>query len=163
MGIWRPTVAFFLVALFLVLGCAGIYKRPAIDVRTVTWQSIPNILSQNLDRLSTLKGRARILVEMPGFQYQAYSKVVIKRPDSLFVKIEAALGIDVGWFFSDRQTFAVYLPFQNTYYSGLVDSVAIPNPIQFDLSYDQMLEALIGIEVPSDLDSGSQYRQDNLS
>lgn len=144
-----------LVALFLVNGCAGIYRKPAIDIESATWKSIPAVLAKNRDRLSTLKGKARILVEMPGFQYQAYSDVVIKRPDSVFVKIKAALGIDMGCFFSDRQTFAVYLPFQNTFYSGSLDSLVIPNLTRFDFSYEQLLEALTGIEVPSNLDSGS--------
>ena len=143
------------VALFFIGGCAGLYRKPAIDIESATLKNVSAILAQNRDRLITLKGKAQVLIETPLLQHQASSHIVIKRPDSVFIKIEAAFGIDVGWFFSDRQSYTVYLPFQNTLYSGSLDSLAIPYLTRFDLSYEQIVDALTGIEVPSQLDSGS--------
>ena len=159
MFIWRPNLLLLLVALFLISNCAPRYRKPAIDLNTVNIYNLTGMLEKNSERLHTLKGNARILVESPRMQYQGFSNILVKRPDSVFIKIKAFFGIDVGWFFSDKYSFAFYTPFQNTYYYGSLDSLALPYLSRFDLSFEQLLTTLVGITIPASLDSAHLITQ----
>ncbi len=152
-----PLLAFILSSLWL--GCAGTARRPALSEEETRWEVVPEVLRQNFELLKTLKGRGKLIVESPDLSYSADSRIVFKSPDSLYLKVEAILGIDIGWFFSDRQSFTVYTPFTNAYYTGSIDSFKFGGLLAFEhMTYDRLLQALIGLVLIPPLNNGRLSR-----
>ncbi len=143
----------------LWLGCARTMRRPALSEEETRWEVVPDILRQNFERLKTLKGRGKLIIESPELSYSADSRIVFKGPDSLYLKIEAILGIDIGWLFSDRQSFTVYMPFTNSFYTGSIDSFRFGGLLSFDdMTYDRLIQAVIGLELIPPVNGGRLSR-----
>lgn len=141
-----PLLAFVISSLWL--GCAGTARRAALSDEETRWEVVPDVLRQNFERLKTLKSRGKLIIESPELSYSADSRVVFKGPDSLYLKVEVILGIDIGWLFADRQTFTAYTPFTNSYYTGSIDSFRFGDLLAFDdMTYDRLIQAVIGLEL----------------
>ncbi|NIA30969.1 MAG: DUF4292 domain-containing protein [Actinobacteria bacterium] len=143
-----------MIALVFLAGCASVLRGPAINPQETNWQVVTQILQNNFERLRTLQGWGRLVVETPQMAYNASSTVVFKSPDSLFVKIEAIFGLDVGTLFADRDTYRLYIPSHNTCYTGSTDSMALSQFIAFDLSLDKLIHTLSGLETAQGLSKG---------
>lgn len=87
-------------------------------------------------------------MEMPGRQYAGPVRVAARLPDSLIVRVEAAFGIDVGFFFVDRQRFATYAPLENTYYTGRTQEVPALLFFHIEVSFEEIMSAVVGAVVP---------------
>jgi outer membrane lipoprotein-sorting protein len=120
-----------------------------------------DVLKRNYDRLKTLKGRAKMIVETPESAYSATSNITIKKPDSLCIKIEAALGIDVGWLLVDRRSFVLYTPRENRWYAGSTDSLKRNNLIAFEMTFERLLRAMAGMELVQDIERAVIRRDDS--
>jgi len=144
---------FFFISLSIVLlaGCAGLVQRPVISPQETSWQVIKRAVDRNHQQLKTLKGRARLVVESPQQSFSASSNIVYKKPDSVYVKIEAAFGIDVGLLFADGDSFIIYSPQQNLYYTGSLDSIDLQHFLYFKITFDKLLQALTGTSTIDDL------------
>ncbi|MCI0516160.1 DUF4292 domain-containing protein [candidate division KSB1 bacterium] len=129
----------------LGLSCAHLHSVPPIDITQMSVEDIHDRLEQNYLRLATLNGKARIQAQLQDQGYEATTHIQMLMPDSLFFKVEAFLGLDVGTFFSNRKQFALYSPFQKVLYTGHLDSLDLAQFFQVDLTYDELLEACTGI------------------
>jgi len=137
----------FLSVFLLCAGCTKVVHRPVFSPDENRWEIVRQNLLHNYSRLRTLKGQAKLIIETPQAAYSANASILINRPDSLYMKIEAALGIDIGSLFADRSRFVLYAPMQNTCYVGSTDSMDLDAFISFDLSYAKLLQALMGMEL----------------
>ncbi|MBN1997366.1 DUF4292 domain-containing protein [candidate division KSB1 bacterium] len=111
----------------------------------------------NDDRLRSLMGWGKITIQNQQTAYYADAYVVFKKPDSLLLKIEAALGIDIGTIMVDSDSFHLYSPHQNTYYRGSTDSLAQSGLMNFDVTFDKLTHMLTGLYTGEDFDSGVLY------
>jgi len=150
-----------MIALAFLAGCAPALRRAAINPGETNWQVIPQVLQNNFDRLKTLKGWGRLVVETPQMAYNATSSIVFKKPDSLFVKIEAIFGLDVGTLFADRDIYRLYIPSYNTCYTGSPDSMALSQFIAFDMSLKRLIHVLTGLETAQGLSNGILKKDKN--
>ena len=150
-----------IVAALAFVGCAGVLKRPMIDPAETNWRVVKNVVERNYHKLKTLKGQGRLIVETPQQSYNATSTVVIKKPDSVFIKVEAAFGIDIGWMFTDRNSYIIYTPYQNLYYTGPVDSLNLRNFLSFDLTFEKLLQTLTGMVLIEDIPDLRLTRDNN--
>jgi len=140
----------FFFALFVVIlfsGCAGLFQPSVLHNREINWNTISQLSHNNYDRLKTLDGRAKLSVQSPVQSFTADTHIRLKRPDSLYLKIEAAFGIDVGLFFADRQHYLMYSPMQNICYTGAVDSFYKAPLFDLEISYDNLLQVFAGTQV----------------
>jgi hypothetical protein len=124
----------------------------------VAQQALRNRLAANFRNLQSLKGRATLTVETPEISYTADAAIWFRRPDSLFVKVEAAFGIDVGWLFCANDRFVLYLPQQNLCYYGATQALPLEDFISFDMEYPDLLRLIFGEEqLEEKLDLHSVY------
>lgn len=133
-----------LISLILLSGCAGLFKGPSLDVSQMTIDELRDRIEQNHLAFQTLQGKGTISSQMPGMANEASISVKIIMPDSLVLKVEAMFGIDVGTFSSNRSKFALYSPMQKVLYTGRLDSLDLAKFFQVDITYDELMEALIG-------------------
>lgn len=74
-----------------------------------------------------------------------FARVAIRRPDSIYVRMEAMPGVSVGFFFSNGRAFVLYSPFENTVYYGRVEDVDLSPLFQMQVEYRDLVESLSGV------------------
>ncbi|MBN1351619.1 DUF4292 domain-containing protein [candidate division KSB1 bacterium] len=136
-----------LVSVFISISCSPSLRKKKLSVDQINPRELKDSVDRNFLNLQTLRGRARLQIQMKDFAYEANSEVKIRMPDSLFLKIEVIFGIDVGFFFGNREQFALYSPQDNIFYTGSIDSLDLSKFFQIDLTYDDLLEAFAGTPV----------------
>jgi len=135
-----------LLICFLVLaGCAG--RAPKLD-REWQPQELYGRVAENYRRLQTFRGDGPLTVESPQYRLSAPARILVLKPDSIFIKVEAALGVDAGFFFADRRQFATFSPLENLYLYGETSRVRELTFFQMDLTYDEMMSGMVGAALP---------------
>ena len=107
--LWRFSKVSFRFILFsfycFFINCAFTSKSKIPDISNLTPEDIQRKVYRNFQNLNSFEGKARVIIELPGRGYNGFSNVYINMPDSIFIKTEAILGIDVGALFVDSQYF----------------------------------------------------------
>lgn len=102
------------------------------------WSNPEEILkeySANYNKLITFKAEGRLLVQSSEFNESGTIFVTVKMPDSLMIRVEGPMGVDVAHFFLDSQKYLLYLYRDEVVYRGLSDT----------LNVNKLLTDLIGI------------------
>jgi hypothetical protein len=151
-----PNITFGLLLLCVsLLGCASSSKVTVSDLSSWTPQDIQQRVAGHLGDLQSFEGKARVIIEMPGQGYNGFSNVFLNLPDSIFVKTEAILGIDIGALFLDHKTFGAYAPRDNVLYYGEVGELNLRDFLQVELETEELYELFTG-SVQVMLDSTSR-------
>jgi hypothetical protein len=140
-------------------GCTSSSRLQIPDLSTTTPRQIQSKVESNFDRLNTFQGQARLIIEFAGSGYDGYALVYLIRPDSLFVKTEAILGIDVGALFLDHRYFAAYAPRENVLYYGEREILRLHDFLDVEIETDELYEALTGM-VQVEVNATSQLKYD---
>ena len=148
-------------AVLLLTGCAGLYQPSVFNNAPVTFERLRQLSRQNEHQIKTLEGWAKLTIKSPMQGFSADTHVMMIKPDSIYFKIEAAFGIDVGVFFADRSRYLLYTPMQNLSYSGSVDSLQKSPFIDLDITYDQLLRSVSGSEHLINLDDRQIIKNDD--
>ncbi len=131
----RSAFLFFILMFILVASCARITGTRRLTLDKVTIAGISHRVEKNYLKLRSLKARAQFMVESPAISFQANSRILIQKPDSLFLQLRAPFGIKVGSVFLDRHQFILQNSWENTVYTGAPDSLDLASffPIQIEL------------------------------
>ncbi len=105
-------------------------------------------VAENYRRVDSFSGDGKIIIETADLQYAGPVHVAARLPDSLIVKVEAAFGIDVGFFFVDRNHFATYAPLENTYYSGPARDAPALLFFHIEASFEEIMGMVVGAVLP---------------
>jgi outer membrane lipoprotein-sorting protein len=148
---------FFIIGMcgfVILMQCAPTLQRPAVSLNETQWQVIPRVLENNFNKLETLKGQGKLIVETVDVSYNANAQIIFKNPDSVLIKVEAIFGIDVGSLFADRNAFKVYVPSHNTCYWGKSESIAKNQLIAFSMNYDRLIQSVTGLNKADAISKG---------
>lgn len=140
-----PPFARLALCLVLASGCATTSTLRNLDLSTLTPTVVQERVARNFEKLATFEGRARVIIEMPGSGNQGFSEVFVRLPDSLFVKTEAILGIDIGALFIDQRYFGAYAPRDNILYYGETELLDLKDFLEIELSTEELYQALTGL------------------
>ena len=126
----------------LLVGCAA--RRELLPTET-RLQVIRAAVEQNNAELTSLSGRAQVVVESPQQSFSGEAVVNILKPDSLYVRIEALLGMDVGVLKADRRRFLIFAPTEKTAFFGAgADTLRLAAFLGFDMTFDQLMQVVSG-------------------
>jgi len=134
-----------MLAALAFAGCAG--RAPELN-RDWQPEELHARVVENYRRLHTFRGEGPLTIESPQARLSAPSRILVLKPDSIFIKVEAALGIDAGFFFADRRQFATFSPLENLYFFGETEKVRELTFFQMDLTYDEMMSGMVGAALP---------------
>jgi len=140
------TLVGFLMIVILT-GCAQMTRTTRLSVDNVTVAGISHRVEKNYLRLKSLKARAQFVVESPMMSFQASSKILIQKPDSLFIQLRAPFGIKVGSVFLDRNRFVLQDSWKNIVYTGEPDSLDLRKFLPIDLKRENILQLFSGIHL----------------
>jgi hypothetical protein len=139
-------------ATWLIMLSTGIFGSCAVttesklpDVTQLSPKVIRDKVTANYQRLQSFSGKAQVSIELPGTGYNGYSSVYINFPDSIFVKTEAMLGIDIGALFCDYRYFAAYAPRDNILYYGEIELLDLRAFLDIEMDTEELYEAFTGL------------------
>ena len=127
----------------LFLNCASTSKIP--NLSNFTPEDLQLRAARNLQNLHSFEGKARVIIELPGKSYNGFSNIFMKLPDSVYVKTEAILGIDIGGLFLDQHFFAAYAPRDNILYYGEAESLDLRDFLEIEIDTDELFEVFTGL------------------
>lgn len=143
----RAAFLSLLAGALLAAGCATWRRAPAIPPEESSVERVREVLEINYSRLEQFKARGRLQIAAPGQSAVLDARVLIDRPDTLYVRLEALLGIDVAWLFCDRREYLFYLPLENLYGRGPADSLRLERFFRVTPDYEQLMSVLLGLEL----------------
>ncbi|MBN1561083.1 DUF4292 domain-containing protein [candidate division KSB1 bacterium] len=125
-------------------------------------QVVRDILDQNMRKFSTLQGRGKLVVQSSRQSFSGNAIVNIVNPDSIFVRIEAILGLDVGVVFANKERFLIYSPMENLAYTGdASDTLRLKSFLGFDLTFQEMMQSLSGLAAIKELSAARTKMKDD--
>lgn len=135
-----------LLAAVLLLHCS--HRSPADkgSASAPALETIQQRLEANYRTLQTLNGQAILTVESPEASYTANARIWFRKPDSLYIKVEAAFGIDVGRLFIAANRFVLFMPRMNLCYYGDVAALPLDEFLSVEMRYDELMPLLFGQE-----------------
>ena len=160
---WRPTTPFikcvFIASVVLFsFQCASTSKSKTPALSNLTPEDLQARVTRNFEQLKSFEGKARVIIELPGSGSQGFSEIFITFPDSVYLKTEAILGIDIGALFLDQRYFVAYAPRENVLYYGETAQLNLREFLQIELNTEELFEALTGlIQVPVHSESTLSY------
>ena len=158
---FQSIVSLLLLILVYMSGCST-SKRPAINPTESRVLVVQEILQQNSQKLATLQGRGKLVVQSPRQSFSGSAIVNVKTPDSIYVRIEAILGLDVGLVFADPQRFLIYSPMENlAYVGGAGDTLLLKPLLGFDLTFQDMMQSLTGLATLKDMAAAKMKTKEN--
>jgi hypothetical protein len=161
LSLWNHCVRILLIffVLLWIAGCSTLFHPPVLSDDS-NLENIQYQLLRNFSQLKTLRGWAKIIVESEDVSFQANAYILLSNPDSLLIKVEAFLGIDVGTFFMDRDSFKVYIPFQNSFMTGSIDSLTASPVIPIEIGHQKLVQTMTGLELLQDIEQAKVSKQE---
>ncbi|MDZ7269860.1 MAG: DUF4292 domain-containing protein [candidate division KSB1 bacterium] len=143
----RRTGFTLLFGSLLLQGCAALStsRKPAVSA---TAAEVYLQVVENYRRVKSFRGTGRLIIDTPGLQTHAPATVLVRKPDSMFIKLEAVFGIDVGFFFADGHRFETYSPLENTYFYGDLGGMQALLLFQMEITYDELMSSAVGTILP---------------
>ncbi len=142
----RPLFLALPLLLMVVISCGVVSKGPAIKPSESRIDVIQQILQKNHDKFETLQGRGKLVIQSPRQSFSGSAIVNLKNPDSIYVRVEAIFGLDVGVVFADMNNFLIYSPMENLAYVGdNTDTLRLKSFLGFDLTFQEMMQSMSGL------------------
>ena len=107
-------------------------------------------IRQHASRLKTFQGRARLTFVSPKGSFGGSLRISVKTPDSLWIKVEGPLGIDLltGSLGGGEAIF--YNPWENIVYKGSIKEIQKSGILPFDMDLSNFMHGIIGLLVPDE-------------
>lgn len=128
--------------LISIPGCVP--SKPTDDVEILPSERLINRLEVNRRRVENFEGNGTINVRAGGVNQSASFRVVLQKPDSLYLTIMGPFGIELAQAVVTKNQFIFYDALNNTAYQGEVDSNILQEIFKIDLAFSELMDAFIG-------------------
>ena len=138
---------FILVCILLLIKCAGLLKsqKPLTDIPVY---QLAQKIQKNASLIKTFQGEGRFLSVSEETSMGGGIRVFAKMPDSLWIKVEGPLGVDVatGWFGGGQALW--YVPMDGVVFSGHIESIRDLDIIPVDVGSSNLIMGIVGLAIP---------------
>jgi hypothetical protein len=125
-----------------ILSCVP--SRPDDYSEILSADRLINKLEANRRRVKNFEGNGTLMINTPTLDNSANFKVVLVKPDSIFLNILGPFGIELGQALVTSKEFIFYDALSNTAYTGEIDSEVLQNIFRIDLPFKDIVDALTG-------------------
>lgn len=126
----------------LVSGCVP--SQPTEEFELLPSERLTNKLEANRRKIKSFEGTGTIFVSTPSLENSASFKVILNKPDSIYLTIMGPFGIELAQALVTKEKFTFYDALQNTAYTGSVNSNVLQNIFRINLSFEDLLDAFVG-------------------
>jgi len=128
--------------LLILIGCVP--SQPTEEFELLPSERLTNKLEANRRKIKTFEGSGTIFVNSPSMDNSATFRIVLLKPDSIYLTIMGPFGIELAQALVTKDKFTFYDALQNTAYVGSVNSNALQSIFRINLSFEDLLDAFIG-------------------
>jgi len=128
--------------LLILIGCVP--SQPTEEFELLPSERLTNKLEANRRKIKTFEGSGTIFVNSPSMDNSATFRIVLLKPDSIYLTIMGPFGIELAQALVTKEKFTFYDALQNTAYVGAVNSNALQSIFRINLSFEDLLDAFIG-------------------
>lgn len=131
-----------LAGFLLFPGCVP--SKPVDEVELLPSERLINKLEVNRRRIKSFEGSGTINVRAGNTNQSAAFRVILQKPDSLYLTIMGPFGIELAEAIVTNENFIFYDALNNTAYQGEVTSNILQEIFNIDLSFSELMDAFIG-------------------
>lgn len=131
-----------LVVFGLLPGCVP--SKPTEEVEILAADRLVIKLETNRRKIKTFEGNGTISVETPQFSNSASFRVIVAKPDSVFLAINGPFGIELATALITKKNFQFYNAMGNTLYRGQTDNDLLREIFRINISFTDLMDALVG-------------------
>jgi outer membrane lipoprotein-sorting protein len=152
----------FLILPFIFIACTGSGGDGNLDKIPV--KEIKQRVNQNSSLIETLEASGNISFDSPDQSGTGWLEIKIKKPDSVYVKIEGPFGISIANALITRNDFIYYNVQENKVITGPSSDINIGAILRIKVSFDELINGFTGgFNFPeSDGDSTGADSENNL-
>lgn len=123
-------------------GCVP--SKPTDDVEILPSERLINKLEINRRRIESFEGNGTITVRKGSINQSVSFRVVLQKPDSLYITMLGPFGIELAQALVMKDNFIFYDAMSNTAYEGDVDSDVLNQIFKINLTFNELMDAFIG-------------------
>jgi len=128
--------------LLIITGCVP--SQPTEEFELLPSERLTNKLEANRRKIKSFEGSGTIFVNTPSMDNSATFRIVLQKPDSIYLTIMGPFGIELAQALVTKEKFTFYDALKNTAYIGDVNSNALQSIFRINLSFEDLLDAFVG-------------------
>lgn len=136
-------LSFLLLAGMTISSCTA-SKEEAKELVNIPVKELKQKLNQNAGMIETLEADGTISFDSPEMSNSGSFELRIKKPDSLFVKIEGPFGIDIAAALITRNDFMYYNAQENRAFTGPTTDLNIGAILKVKANFDELMNGFTG-------------------
>ena len=135
------------IYMLLIFHCAGLFRTSILLVDMPVDQLVQEI-ENNAEKVQTFQAEGRFLAVSEETSMGGGIRVFAKMPDSLWIKVEGPLGVDVatGWFNGSEAIW--YVPMDGVVFSGSIERIRDLDIIPVDMGSSNLIMGIVGLAIP---------------
>jgi len=145
----RLLLIFFPAFAIILFSCSGSQGTDG-DLNPVSVKELKNRINQNSTVIETLEASGNISFDSPDNSGSGWLELRIKKPDTVYVKIEGPFGISIANALITRSDFIYYNVQENKVISGPSTDINIGAVLRIKLSFDDLINGFTGSFVLSE-------------
>jgi outer membrane lipoprotein-sorting protein len=128
----------------LILSACSASKPEEKELQKIPIKEIKQKVNQISHAIETLEANGTISIDSPEMSSSGSIEIKIKKPDTVYVKIEGPFGIDIALALITRNDFIYYNVQENKVYSGPSTDINIGAILRIKISFDQLINSFSG-------------------
>ena len=140
----KVSLIILIVSNLFLLITACVPSQPTEDFELLPSERLTNKLEANRRKIKSFEGTGTIIVNTPSMDNSATFRIILQKPDSIYLTIMGPFGIELAQALVTKDKFTFYDALQNTAYVGDVNSNALQSIFRINLSFEDLLDAFIG-------------------
>lgn len=139
----------FLTCAVLLCSCSG-SQGSGEDLNPISIKELKSRINQNSTLIETLEASGNISFDSPDNSGSGWLELRIKKPDTVYVKIEGPFGISIANALITRSDFIYYNVQENKVISGPSSDINIGAVLRIKVSFDDLINGFTGSFVLSE-------------
>jgi len=139
--------------LILILACSGAKDDRVLEKIPV--KDIKQKVNEQFKKIESLEAEGTIAFDSPDMSNSGYIELNLRKPDSIYLKIEGPFGIDLASALITREDFVYYNVQENKVIMGPTTDIYIGAILRIKVSFDELINSFSGSFYFPDEDSDS--------
>lgn len=132
------------ISVIVIFNSGCVPSQPTEDYELLPSERLINRLEANRRKIKNFEGSGTITVNSPVMENSATFRVVLLKPDSIYLTVLGPFGIELAQALVTKNKFTFYDALQNTAYVGDVNSDALQSIFRINLSFEDLMDAFVG-------------------
>jgi hypothetical protein len=129
-------------ALTVTAGCSG--SQNTVEPDKIPVKEIKQKVNDRFKLIGSIEAEGTVAFDSPDMSNSGYIEIKLKKPDSIFVKIEGPFGIDIATALITRSDFIYYNVHENKVITGPTSDINIGAILRIKVSFDELINSFSG-------------------